>query len=87
MDDAAHEGVAGFDPRAGDAVLAEVEDLLFDLGHSAGEAFEFAYPAFHRHRDPVAKAFVGALAIGIGPYRLEGVLEQIHCREIAVGSQ
>ncbi len=87
MDDATHDGVEGYDASAGDAVLAKVEDLLLGLGQTVCKAGEFGDAAFARHPDPVAQAVIGALAIGVGPDRFEGVLEQIDHGEIAVGGQ
>ena len=87
MDDAADNGVEGFDARTGDAVLAEVEDLFLSLDQAAGKAFEFGDPALGGHGDPAREPVVGALAIGIGPDLAEGVLEQVGQREIAVGRQ
>lgn len=87
MEDAADDGVESFDPGAGDAVLTEVEDLLFGFDEPVGKAFEFGDASFDRHVDPTGEPFVGALAVSVGPDLFESILEEVGRREITIGGE
>jgi hypothetical protein len=87
VNDTTDDGVEGFDACAGDAVLAEVEDLFLGRDQSAGEAGQFADSTLDSHGNPVGQAFVCAPAVGVGPDGFEGVLEQIDNGQVAVGGQ
>ena len=83
VNDAADDGIEGFDASAGDAVLVEVEDLFLGFEQAFGKAFEFGDAALRGHGDPAGEPFVGTPAIGIGPDLTKGVFEQVGHGEVA----